>query len=285
MRSILLLVLSANVVFYFTASLSDTGDQTRLPMTKTNISLLCFVGDKPSKGCNTSDNMPTTGIDESQKKISVDLGTVASRPAKRIRTRSDGNQGQTLISSKPQQVASLGNPSINTKITTPINPEPRRRPRPAQKKVKMRCRALGPFIDRADALSLNSQLKSLKVRSVVRTIKERERFWVYLQDDRSPSNIVSELRKKGVRTYKVVGRKGHRNVVSIGWFNNHTSATNRYKKLASLGFTPKLVVKGSPGKQVWVNYSLPVGKRLSRAARKVVKQAKEESYFQTQHCK
>ncbi|VAW82035.1 hypothetical protein MNBD_GAMMA12-597 [hydrothermal vent metagenome] len=285
MRSILLLILSANVVFYFTASLSDTGDRKRLPMTETNISLLCFVGDKPSKECNTGDNMPTTSLNKTQKKISADLGTIASRPAKRIRTRSDGNTGQTLISSKPQQVASLGNPSINTKITTPINPQPRRKPRPIIKKVKMRCRALGPFIDRADALSLNSQLKSLKVRSVVRTVKERERFWVYLQDDRSPSKTVSALRRKGVRTYKIVARKGHRNVVSIGWFNNHSSATNRYKKLASLGFMPKLVVKGSPGKQVWVNYSLPVGKRLSSAARKVVKQAKEESYFQTQRCK
>ncbi len=287
MKSILLLVLAVNFGFFFIASEGDSGGQVRLPITDTNVSLLCFAGDKPSANCNLSGiDKPAKSPKNNNRKVSANIRTVASRPAKRVITRSTAKSMSMRASRKPQQVASLGNPSINTRITTPINSTPFASSiNTASKKGKVQCYTMGPFIDKADAFSLNSQLVALKVQSVIRTLKEKEQFWVYLQDNRATKRIASVLRSKGFTSFKIVSRKGQRDVVSLGWFNNHSSATKKYKKLASLGFTPKLVVKGSPGEQVWVDYLLPSGKRLSRSARKAIKQAKNESWFRIQRCK
>lgn len=281
MKSILLLVLAVNFVFFFIASEGDSGGQVRLPITDTNVSLLCFAGDKPSAKCNLPGiNQPARSPKNNNRKVSVNLRTVATRPAKRVITRSTAKSISIRASRKPQQVASLGKPSITPRITTPVNPS-----RPTRSKGNVQCFTMGPFIDKSDAFNLNSQLVALKVQSVIRTLKEKEQFWVYLQDNRDTKRIASVLRGKGFTSFKIVARKGQRDVVSLGWFNNHSSATKKYKKLASLGFTPKLVVKGSPGEQVWVDYLLPSGKRLSRAARKAIKQAKNESWFRIQRCK
>jgi len=203
--------------------------------------------------------------------------TAAARPAKRVITRSKStNKTASNSRQKPQQLASLGKtPAIKTPINTLKQPA----------KSKVQCFTMGPFIDRDDAFALHHKLDNLDVQSVMRTVKEKEQFWVYLQDKRNTTQTVSDLRKKGIKSYKVITRQGKRDVVSLGRYDRHSLATRKYKKLASLGFTPKLVVQGSPGEQVWVDYLLRKGTSLSRKAKKAIKVALTESYFHVQPCK
>jgi len=281
MKSILLLVMAANLGFYFLASGGGSSANASLAKTDNNVPVICLSSDEKLKDCNFK-----AAVQEGLEAYARNKGrpTIAkvTRPAKDIKTRSNStNTAAANARVKNQQVASLGNTGIRPEITAPIN-----LPKPATGiKSRVQCFTMGPFIDRDDATTLNAQLENLDVQSVVRTVKEKEQFWVYLQDYRDTSRTVAALQEKGIIGYKVITQKGKRDVVSIGWFNNHSKATTKYKQLASLGFTPKLIVKGSPGEQIWIDYLLPKGKRLSSNARKVIKRAHSESYFQVRRCK
>lgn len=282
MKSILFLILTVNLGFFLFATEGGSADSKALGIVDYNVPKLCIAGiSKASAKCNITAIESDDPIDTPKKKprkVAVEaMRTASARPAKRVITRSNSvDKTATNVRQKPQQLASLGKtPAIKTPLNTPKQPD----------KSKVQCFSMGPFIDRDDAFALHHRLDNLDVQSVMRTVKEKEQFWVYLQDRRSTTQTVSDLRKKGITSYKVITRKGKRDVVSLGRFDRHSRATRRYKKLASLGFTPKLVVQGSPGEQVWVDYLLRKGTSLSRKAKKAIKLAHAESYFHVQPCK
>ena len=278
MKSLLFFIMAVNFGFFLIAAENNAGDTSDLSVTNGKVPAIELVGhplSAPEKPARSS---------KRDRRAAKPARIAATRPAKRIRTRSARDRKPVATaairkeSTRPQQVASLGNTAINT------NPKPQAN----AKRGKAQCYTIGPFIDKSDAFALNTQLEMLDVQSIMRTVHEKEQFWVYLQGrtiSARHDRMAGILRRNGIKDFKFVTKRGKRYVLSVGWFDKHSVATKRYKKLASLGLTPKLEVKGSSGEQVWVNYMLPGGKQLPAAARKAVSEARKESFLQLRRCK
>jgi len=260
MKALLLAIIGLNLAFYLATNLNKSVEDD-LSETDANIPALSILDPEGSAKLLNSTNLNSSDNSKSnnskvQKEQLVRNAAAAKKAAKKKAAAKQASKKLTVASLQP-----VGN-------------------------GRNLCIALGPFVDKDDAHELNEKLIALNIDSELKSIREKERFRVYLQAktvNESPTEIVSAIRKKGLK-YKLLQNSNKKFVVDFGWYKTSFSATKRMKQLRLMGFTPKFEVKGAKGEQIWVNYSLPRGKKLPATARSVIKATKQEVFFQQKNC-
>ncbi len=256
MKALLLMIVGVNLAFYLATNVNKVDDDlTETDKNFPGISILNPNGSvddilSPPKKANTRTN--TT---RKESKPQTESRVVKAPPSK-----------PNFVPKKKLQVA----------IAAPANTGA----------ANGSCVALGPFVDKDDAHELNEKLIALNVESELKSFREKEKFLVYLQARtvaESPDETLKVLKRKGIR-YKLSNSQSQKFKVDFGWYKSSRSATTRMKQLRHMGFAPKIDVKGSKGEQIWVNYSMPRGKKLPKRARSIIKETREEVFLQRKNC-
>ena len=271
MKALLLAIVGLNLALYLAQNL-ESSDKSELARKDQNIPELTIL--KQDGTINRALLQPNSSKSNDQASPAVRKRSSQKAPAKR--------QPLANASAKSAPRSTSRMPEQRPHMT-------RAKPSLAyaqQAGGKPTCISLGPFVDKDDAHELNEKLIALNVDSELKSIRERERFWVYLQGEKvsdSPRTIIAALKKKGLR-YNLIQKPRKKYIIDFGWFKSSQSATHRMKQLRELGYTPKFEVKGSKGEQIWVNYSLPRGKKLPKRAKSLIYQTRKDVFLQQKNC-
>lgn len=264
MKVLLLVIISLNLAFYFFTNLDKTSEE-KLPHTEKDIPPITILNSgSADKGILIT---PDLHREMQAKPVSAKAETIIPQkvPSSDAKAQASNN---AVTPQRKETVATLGN--SNSLGLSGANS----------------CVALGPFVDKDDAHELNEKLIEMNVDSELKSIREKEQFWVYIEGKTlkaSLENVTAVLKQKDIR-YKITKDAAGQDLVDFGWYKTEVSATQRLKQLRALGYMPRMNIKGSKGEQIWVNYTLPRGKKLSEQAKKVIYETRKEIFLQQKSC-
>lgn len=172
---------------------------------------------------------------------------------------------------KPQ-VAEATPVAAAAKPVTPPAPVPAPE-KPATRPVAAeppRCVALGPFADRAAAISAQG-----KAGSVISQVHLREqpaasgsaRFRVMLPaaaNREEAQTTVKRIVAAGLSDYYIISQGEDINAVALGQYRNREGAERRMAAVQAAGFQPRLVASGDAG-QWWLEGQLAAGTQPAQA--------------------
>jgi hypothetical protein len=168
------------------------------------------------------------------RKASAKPETVGADHVANVEARS------AVISSKP------------AKSKSPVAPE---------KSAEAACFTLGPFAQANAASRAADAISALGV-SVTRRQESRRTpkgYWVYLPAAKSylaAKRMVAELQKKGLTDLYIMGKGSRENAISLGLFNNKTTAEERFQQVNKLGLKAVFETQYRVSKQAWLDMSV-----------------------------
>lgn len=130
-----------------------------------------------------------------------------------------------------------------------------------EKSAESACFTLGPF-EQANAASRAAEAISALGVSVARR-QESQRtpkgYWVYLPASKSylaAKRKVAEMQKKGLTDLYIMGKGSRENAISLGLFNNKTTAEERFQQVNKMGLKAVFETQYRETKQVWLDMAV-----------------------------
>ena len=117
------------------------------------------------------------------------------------------------------------------------------------------CLSYGPFTEQQQALELMDWFTEREVTVNERIEKEHsdQLFWIYLSPQESKENAihaVEELKKKGIKDYRLINTGDLKNAISLGLFSTQVTVNKRINELKNKGYQP-IVVPYRNAKQIY----------------------------------
>jgi hypothetical protein len=124
------------------------------------------------------------------------------------------------------------------------------------------CFTYGPLPEERQAVWLSDWFRSRRaeVRSRATEDPSRQLFWVYLAPRESLQSalaVVEDLRKRGVRDYRLISKGDLGNAVSLGLFSSQEAVNTRLQELKEKGFQPVVVPYSNVQRFHWVDVRVP----------------------------
>jgi hypothetical protein len=130
-----------------------------------------------------------------------------------------------------------------------------------EKSVEPACFTLGPFEQANAANRAAETISALGVSVAHREESQRtpKGYWVYLPAAKSylaAKRMVTELQKKGLTDLYIMGKGSRENAISLGLFNNKTTAEERFQQVSKMGLKAVFETQYRESKQVWLDMSV-----------------------------
>jgi hypothetical protein len=124
------------------------------------------------------------------------------------------------------------------------------------------CFSYGPLPEERQAIWLSDWFRSRQAQVRSRTAEDpgRRLFWVYLapqESFQSAMALVEDLRKRGVRDYRLISKGDLSNAVSLGLFSSQEAVNARLNELKEKGFRPVVVPYSNLQHFYWVDVRVP----------------------------
>lgn len=124
------------------------------------------------------------------------------------------------------------------------------------------CFSYGPLPEERQAVWLGDWFRSRRaeVRSRVAEDPGGRLFWVYLaptESLQSAMQVVENLKKRGVRDYRLISKGNLGNAVSLGLFSSQEAVNARLQELKEKGFQPVVVPYSNMQRFYWVDVRVP----------------------------
>jgi len=133
------------------------------------------------------------------------------------------------------------------------------------------CYEVGPFDKEQDVLALQDKLFEHHLTSTVidRKLSEFAGYWVFLPTYSSTARarlVVEELKAKGVKDIVRIPYGEEKNTVSLGVYNNKSSADGVQKKIIQLGYEAQLKERQRLVDTTWVEVTTTQKNNLDELA-------------------
>lgn len=124
------------------------------------------------------------------------------------------------------------------------------------------CFTYGPLPEERQAVWLGDWFRSRRAEARSRTAEDpgRRLFWVYLapaETLQSAMQVVENLKKLGVRDYRLISKGDLGNAVSLGLFSSQEAVNARLQELKEKGFQPVVVPYSNVQRFYWVDVRVP----------------------------
>jgi hypothetical protein len=124
------------------------------------------------------------------------------------------------------------------------------------------CFSYGPLPEERQAIWLGDWFRSRQAEVRSRTSEDpgRRLFWVYLAPEESLASamaVVEDLKRRGVRDYRLISKGDLGNAVSLGLFSSQEAVGARLEELKEKGFRPVVVPYSNVQRFYWVDVRVP----------------------------
>ena len=123
------------------------------------------------------------------------------------------------------------------------------------------CFSFGPFPDVRETKDLLAWFDERHVSVQQRPEKDKENqlFWIYLAPQDSlggAMQAIADLKKKGIKDYRLIETGDLRNAISLGLFSTQASVNRRLNELKDKGYRPIVVPYRAANIIYWVDVKL-----------------------------
>src|SRR3990172_5969149 len=145
-------------------------------------------------------------------------------------------------------VAQLPDISVAERADTPENTAPM-------------CFSFGPFPDEQQGKDLKAwfEERQVFVQQRPEQDKENQLFWIYLAPHDSlggAMQAIEDLKKKGIKDYRLIGTGDLRHAISLGLFSSQASVNKRLNELKDKGYRPIVVPYREVNLIYWIDVKL-----------------------------
>jgi hypothetical protein len=126
---------------------------------------------------------------------------------------------------------------------------------------KTMCFSYGPFPDDRQSNELTEwfQQHQVSVMQRLETEKEKQLFWIYLKPMGSLDSArqaIEDLKKQGVRDYRLIETGDLRNAISLGLFSTQALVNKRLNELKNKGYQPVVIPYKDAESVFWLDIKL-----------------------------
>lgn len=126
---------------------------------------------------------------------------------------------------------------------------------------KTMCFSYGPFPDNKQSNELIDWFRdrSVEVSQRLEAGDENQLFWIYLAPLASRDGAlqtIEDLKKKGVKDYRLIETGDLRNAISLGLFSTQASVNRRLNELNDKGYKPVVIPRRDKKAVYWVDVRL-----------------------------
>ena len=123
------------------------------------------------------------------------------------------------------------------------------------------CFTFGPFPDNQQASELIEWFAEYQVQYEQRleTGREKQLFWIYLQPEGSRNSAmeaIEDLKKKGIKDYRLIESGNMQNAISLGLFSTQASVNKRLNELKDKGYHPVVIPYRDAEAVSWIDVRL-----------------------------
>lgn len=123
------------------------------------------------------------------------------------------------------------------------------------------CFSYGPFPDQSQAVALMTWFQDRDIEVSQRFEQDRENpmFWIYLAPQESRDSAIKaleNLKKKGVKDYRLIETGTLQNAISLGLFTTQASVNRRLNELKDKGYQPVVVPYRDADAIYWIEVRL-----------------------------
>ena len=123
------------------------------------------------------------------------------------------------------------------------------------------CFSFGPFPDNQQGKDLKAWFEERHVHVQQRSEKDQENqlFWIYLAPQDSlggAMRAIEDLKKKGIRDYRLIETGDLRHAISLGLFSTQASVNKRLNELKGKGYQPIVVPYRAASIIYWLDVKL-----------------------------
>lgn len=124
------------------------------------------------------------------------------------------------------------------------------------------CFSYGPLPEERQVNWLSDWFRARRAEVRSRTSEDpgQRLFWVYLAPKESLQSamaVVEDLRRQGVRDYRLISKGDLGNAVSLGLFSSQEAVNERLRELKEKGFLPVVVPYASSQRFHWLDVRVP----------------------------
>ena len=129
------------------------------------------------------------------------------------------------------------------------------------------CFSYGPLPEERQAIWLGDWFRSRRAEVRSRTSEDpgRRLYWVYLEPKESVQSamaVVEDLRRQGVRDYRLISKGDLGNAVSLGLFSSQEAVNGRLQELKGKGFQPVVVPYSNVQRFYWLDVRVPAAPEI-----------------------
>ena len=126
---------------------------------------------------------------------------------------------------------------------------------------KTMCFSYGPFPDNKQSNDLIDwfRAKNVEVGQRLEAGDQNQLFWIYLAPMASRDGAlqtIEDLKKKGVKDYRLIETGDLRNAISLGLFSTQASVNRRLNELNNKGYKPVVIPRRDKKAVYWVDVRL-----------------------------
>jgi len=124
------------------------------------------------------------------------------------------------------------------------------------------CFSYGPLPEERQATWLGDWFRSRQAEVRSRTSEDpgQRLFWVYLaprESRQSAMAVVEDLKRQGIRDYRLISQGELGNAVSLGLFSSQEAVNARLRELKEKGFQPVVVPYSNVQRFYWLDVRVP----------------------------
>ena len=126
---------------------------------------------------------------------------------------------------------------------------------------RIMCFSYGPFPDNKQSNDLIDWFRdrSVEVSQRLEAGDDKQLFWIYLAPLASRDGALQtmeDLKKKGVKDYRLIETGDLRNAISLGLFSTQASVNRRLNELSNKGYKPVVIPRRDKKAVYWVDVRL-----------------------------